>query len=159
MANSMMTQISAIRGPRPARRASSAATSGPVIAGAATCGTASARFHTPIALAIASRGSTAYAIDQSAVKNAPQATPDAIAHTSDTATVGAAANAPTEIAIATHATVTMRRLSRRSVGRPAIAAPMTPAIVNARISIPVVVRASGAPSDSRTKKNKKPNSV
>src|SRR5665213_821099 len=66
----------------------------------------------------------------------------------------ALANAPTASAIAAHAKLTTTRLSSRSAGLPASAAPATPAMVNARKRYPVVTRASATPSDSCTKKNK-----
>src|SRR5580658_310314 len=158
-ANSTITQSSAPRGPSPACRASRAVTSGAVIAGATICGTAAARFQTPIAAASAPRGNTAYASAQSAVKNAPQAAPAPSPQPSATGSVGAKANAPTASAIAAPATVTTTRLSIWSAARPASTAPKTPATVKTRNKMPVVVRASATPSDSRTKKNRKPNRV
>ncbi len=66
-ASSPITHSSATRGPRPMLRASKMVTIGAVTIGATTCGSAAARFQTPIARAIASRGITLYAIAQSAV--------------------------------------------------------------------------------------------
>ena len=109
--NSTTTSSNATRGPLPAYRASTALTNGAVTAGATICGSAAARFHTPIAAAIDPRGNTAYAIAQSAVKNAPHAQPDAAAATNATGRFGANANAPTASAMAPAATLTTMRLS------------------------------------------------
>ena len=137
-------------GAAPAAARATCASTAVVKAGAMTCGRMTARFQMPMVVASAPGGRMRHAIDQSAAKKMPHPNPATSVAAAAPANVCAAMNPPSATTTIAPPAVATSRLSKRSDGRAAAAAPSAPMAVNARISSPLCSLATASDGVSNT---------